>query len=200
MFLEWIMVARPEMDDPRAAWEQLRQLGARAATDRAGADAALQALFERGTPPVGLDGPKEGMLVAPLIHPVVDGVVRRLTALWMPWKGKRFHAAAHTGDNVLARSARWPSKLLWPRYRTRKDPLGRIAFDFETRVERGGLDPDLDVLVIDYAREAANPRRIIRQVRDELVQIAPGTYLGKILYKSGDGYRCIGWFALREPS
>jgi hypothetical protein len=43
------------------------------------------------------------------------------------------------------------------------------------------LDPSVDVLVIDYSCVAANPRLLIRSVRDEVVEIVPGPNLGKML-------------------
>ena len=35
--------------------------------------------------------------------------------------------------------------------------------------------------------------------RDELVELVPGVYLGKILYNTGSGYFKLGYFALRIP-
>jgi hypothetical protein len=50
-------------------------------------------------------------------------------------------------------------------------------------VEAGKLDPSVDVLVIDYESVRSNPRLLIRQIRDELVEIVPGANLGKMLVK-----------------
>lgn len=50
-------------------------------------------------------------------------------------------------------------------------------------VEPGKLDPSVNVLVIDYESVPENPNLLIRQIRDELVQIVPGTNLGKMLVK-----------------
>src|SRR5438445_530922 len=78
---------------------------------------------------------------------------------------------------------------------------GRLAFEFETAVEPGKIEPAVDVLKIDYAPVAANPRLVIRQIRDELVELVPGTYLGRILWRSRGGrYANIGFFALRQPA
>ena len=63
------------------------------------------------------------------------------------------------------------------------DPLGRAAFDFTTYVEPGKLDPSVEVLVIDYGSVPANPALLIRQIRDELVQVVPGANLGKMLVR-----------------
>jgi hypothetical protein len=185
--------------DPLAAqhrtWSLIRQLGERKA------EAELGELYRLGTPPRGLEGPTEGILVTPLIHPAADFVLRTLTGAWMPWLGKSFDARAAHGYNRLAPSARWPAKLFWPLYGTKPDVGARAAFDFETAIEPGKADPDVEVLKIDYGPVESNPRFIIRQIRDELVELVPDTYLGKILWRSGEEhYTCIGYFALRQPA
>lgn len=182
-----------------ATWSWFAELGARVASDRDRGAAELAELFGRGRPSTGIDGPTEGMLVAPLIHPLFDRVAGLVTSAWMPWMGKSFYAASSTGDNRLTGSTRWAAKLLWPRYSTRPGPDGRLAFDFQTRVERGAADPAVDVLVIDYEPVEQNPGFIIRRIRDELVEIVPHTHLGRILWRSDGGYRNIGYFALRTP-
>jgi hypothetical protein len=183
-----------------AAWGWIERLGRLAGRDREEASAQLAELFGCGEPSRDIDGPTDGILVTPLIHPAVDGVARLITRLWMPWLGKSFYKADERGDNRLAGSARWPSKLIWPRYLTRPGGGGRLAFDFETRIERGASEPAVDVLVIDYAPVERNPRLVIRSIRDELVQVVPGAHLGRILWRHADGrYTNIGYFALRTP-
>jgi hypothetical protein len=179
------------------AWSWFRELGALASDDRIAGEAELDALFRTGNVPKGLDGPTDGILVAPLIQPQADFVLRALTRAWMPWQGKRFDQAAQRGDNLLAPSARWAAKALWPRYSTTDAPGGRAAFEFVTHVEAGKVDPDVPVLVIDYELVDENPSFIIKRIRDELVEIVPGANLGKILYRTGNGYTNIGFFALR---
>jgi hypothetical protein len=101
----------------------------------------------------------------------------------------------------MTASSSLPAKLLWPRYGMRETEDGRAAFDFLTRVERGMVEPAVDVMVIDYEPVTENPRVLIRQIRDELVQLVPDTYLGRILFKLGEGrYSNIGYFALRQPA
>ena len=168
-------------------WDWFKQLG----KDRD--EAALDALFVKGKAPKALDGPTEGILVVPLIQGLT-----LITSVWMPWSGKRFDSKDNRGDNLLAGSAHWPAKLLWPRYETKEVEGGRAAFDFVTRIEAGKHDPDTDVLVIDYAPVTDNPDMLIRKIRDELVEIAAGAHLGKILYRTGDDtYTNLGFFALR---
>ena len=174
------------------AWRWFKELG------KERDEAALDALFARGSAPKGLDGPTEGILVVPLIQGILDHGLSLITEIWMPWNGKRFDAKANRGDNLLAESAHWPAKLLWPRYSTKEVDGGLAAFEFETRIEPGKHDPDTDVLVIDYAPVSDNPDLLIRKIRDELVEIAGGAHLGKILYRTGDdSYTNLGFFALR---
>ena len=191
--------------DPLAAqdgaWAWFERLGKLAAKARVAGGDALAELFACGQPSSGIDGPTDGILVAPLIHPVPDRVLRALTIWPKPWLGKRFNAAEGYGDNLLAGRSRWPIKLIWPLYGTRAGDGTRLAFDFETRVERGGVEPDVDVLVIDYAPIEANPRLVIRSIRDELVEIVPGAHLGRVLWRHGDGsYSNLAYFALRTQT
>jgi hypothetical protein len=166
--------------------------------------AELGELYKLGEGPRGLDGQTDGILVTPLIQGTVDRALTTVTGAWMPWLGKTFDSEANRGYNRLAPSARWPAKLLWPFYGTTEEPGARAAFDFETAIEPGKADPDVQVLKIDYGRVESNPRLIIRSIRDELVQLVPDTYLGKILWRSEDDgeerYSCIGYFALRQPA
>jgi hypothetical protein len=184
------------------AWDWFKQLGEEVGRDRDAGMAALAELFSHGTPPSGIDGRTEGILVAPLIASPVDRAMRAIEGVFgLPWLGKRFDADANRGDNVLRASARYPAKLFFPLYSTR--PLGgdRTAFDFETRVEPSEDDGDVDVLVIDYVVVDSNPSFIIKRIRDELVEIVPGANLGKVLWRHGDGhYSLIGYFALRSPT
>jgi hypothetical protein len=185
--------------DPRRAqretWAWIQELGQ--ARDSAG----LEELFSLGTPaPKDLDGPTDGILVTSFINPVADLPIRLLTRAWMPWMGKRFDAASRTGINRMTSSSRWVSKLLWPLYSMREAPDERLAFEFETGVEPGRIDPAVDVLKIDYEPVTSNPRLGIRQIRDELVELVPDTYLGRILFKLRGRYSNIGYFALRQPA
>jgi hypothetical protein len=190
--------------DPEAAreqaWSWITELGERARADRAGALAELQELFLCGQPAEGINGQTEGRLVTWSLHPVVDNAIGALTDAWMPWLGKRFDPERRRGANTLAAGARWPMKLLWPLYETQPSPLGRTGFEFTTYVEAGRLDPSVDVLVIDYGSVPSNPKLVIRQIRDELVQIVAGANLGKMLVNvPGRSDPLLGlYFALRS--
>lgn len=188
-------LAKKEPDEAREeAWRWFRELGRRRA------ETELNQVFALGKAPRDLDGPTDGILVVPLIQGALDRGLSLITRAWMPWSGKRFDSARGRGDNILAGSARWPAKLIWPRYGTKSIEGGRAAFDFETRIEPGKHDPHTEVLVIDYAPVEKNPDLLIRRIRDELVEVVPGANLGKILYRKGEeGYTNLGFFALRPP-
>jgi hypothetical protein len=163
------------------AWAWIEELSQAAKRDRKGALAELQELFECGRPAAGISGQTEGILVAWAAQPLIDRALGAVTGRWMPWVGKKFDPANDKGINTLTSSARVPAKVLWPLYATKPAPLGREAFEFNTYVEAGKLDPELDVLVIDYKQVKKNPDVLIRSIRDELVEIVPGANLGKML-------------------
>jgi hypothetical protein len=186
----------------RGAWNQIRLAGARAARRPGEAHESLNRIFRLGAPPAPpLDGPQRGILVTPSVQGVADGVLRQVASAWMPWLGKRFDAERQRGDNLLAASARIPARVLFPGYRPEPVPGGRLAaFTFRTYVSPGKLDPDRETLKIDYDSDE-NPGLLIRDVLDELVQVVPGAYLGKVLLRrrGGQEWRLIGYFALQPP-
>lgn len=161
----------------------------------------LNDLFLSGRPPrPHPDGFLSGSLVATTVARPVDSFARWLSGLYMPWLGKTFHADEQTGINRLEPSARSPLKLLWRNYDPKVTTEGALeAFPFTTRIAPGVLDPNLDVLKIDYDMKG-NPSFVIRQLLDELVQIEDGVYLGKILYRTRNTWRAVGFFSLRSGS
>ena len=178
----------------RETWDWFKDLGA------SKAEADLAELFGLGTAPKELSGPTEGILVAPMIHPAVDAVARDGHRA----AGCRGWARASTPSASAAATASPPAGASSPsccgrRYKMTPTDEGNMAFDFDTRIEPGAIEPSPDVLVIDYADEPRNPELIIRKIRDELVEIVPHTHLGRILYRLKDGgYKNIGYFALLQ--
>jgi hypothetical protein len=156
----------------------------------------LNQIFRAGDSPKGLDGRCEGILVMTTQGPL-DGVARSLSSLWMPWLGKRFDRAAATGDNLMTAGASRVARLAWPTYAFRPvEPAVLSAFDFRTYVEPGLADPDRPVLKIDYDLDV-NPRFLIRDILDELMEVGRDTYLGKVHMRKGGGWKMMGYFALR---
>lgn len=192
------------VSDPDTArdetWAWFGELGSKAAGDEQAAD-ALNEIFRAGTPPPAIEGQTQGILVSFVWKRPVNLALKAITGAWMPWAGKRFNSADARGDNVLAGSARWPAKLLWPLYSTGVAKGGRSAFDFETQLEPGKNDPDVTVLKIDYHDIESNPGLLIRSIRDELVEVVPGAYLGKMLWRhDADRHTLLAYFALRQPA
>jgi len=186
----------------RAAWNQIRLAGARAGARPEESHDTLNRIFRLGEPPTAnLEGPHDGILVTPTIPAPASAALRRIATAWMPWLGKRFDPQREAGDNLLAPSARVPARVLFPGCRPEPVEGGRLAaFRFRTYVGPGKVDPDRETLKIDYDSEE-NPRLLIRDILDELVQVVPGAYLGKVLLRRGGGdeWRLIGYFALQPP-
>ena len=168
---------------------------------RADALAELDSLFRGGTAPHPQpDGFLPGDLVTMSVTRPSDAFVRWVSGHYMPWLGKKFDRESDEGINILRPAARSQMKVLWKSYEPRVATDGNLeAFPFKTRVAPGALDPNVDVLKIDYDFEA-NPSFLIRHILDELVQIDDGLYLGKILYRTRNTWRPIGFFSLRDPS
>jgi hypothetical protein len=159
--------------------------------------AELEDMFRRGAVP---DPPPRGFLHGALIAtttwPALDGLSRRIARRWMPWQGKSFDPASSTGVNRFAPDVRAPMRALWPSYRPVSGGEGVVeAFPFLNRVGPGALDPDVEVLKIDYDFDA-NPGFIIRRILDELVLIDDGLYLGKVLFRWNGTLRRLGFFSL----
>jgi hypothetical protein len=158
----------------------------------------LDEIFRSGrAPDPRPDGFQYGRFITMSVWGPSDGLTRRIAHLYMPWLGKQFDAAAETGINILKPSARTPMRALWRSYEPRVLADRLEAFPFRTRVAPGAVDSDLDVLKIDYDFEA-NPDFIIRRILDELVQVDVGFYLGKILFRTKESWKPIGFFTLEN--
>ncbi|WP_278312612.1 hypothetical protein [Lolliginicoccus levis] len=181
------------------AWAWLKELRDSELREYDQAVTTLESLFRASAPPRKLEGQTEGLLVMTTTMPILDRTVTAVTDLWMPWEGKRFNAEG-TGANRIASRASMPLRLLWPLYSMTQTEDGKLAFDFTTHVEasRDKDGGEQDVLVIDYKSVETNPRLLIRSVRDELVELVPGVYLGKILFRVSGRYHKIGYFALHN--
>ena len=116
-----------------------------------------------------------------------------------PWLGKSFNSADNLGFNVFTSSGGKLLRLLTPLYNrfSRNSEGNTKAFYFKTRSEPALKDAPLNVIKLDYD-SAENPF-IIRIILDEIVEIAPEQYLGKIHLKVLPGfYSTIGYFGLKK--
>lgn len=166
-------------------------------TNRARVYGELERMFRSGSPPEPLpDGFYRGRLLATTTRAPVDAVVRELASMWMPWQGKAFDADAATGTNRFRQDVRAPMRVVWPSYEPVAAAGGGLeAFVFRTRIAPGALDPDLRVLKIDYDFPF-NPGFVIRRILDEVVQVADGVYLGKVLMRARGRFHRVGFFLL----
>jgi hypothetical protein len=181
----------------REAWRQIRLAGARAGRQPEEAHDSLNRMFRLGVPPdPQLEGRTTGIMVTPTVGRPLDLGLRALASAWLPWTGKRFDAGAATGDNLLASNARAPARVMWPSYRLSPVGEGYAAFRFRTYASPGTVDPDRETLKIDYDSDD-NPRLLIRDILDELVQIEDGLFLGQALLRIRGKLHRVAWFELR---
>lgn len=198
--------------DPRTAqdatWAWFQRLGTE--LPGATAEAELAALFAVGLP-ANIDGQTEGLLVGWLARNDLDGagslvyrtarfLVEQLGVL--PWLGKKFDKSAKRGTNTMSRAAfaiAAPFAPIFPRFRLKYVGDGKFeGFDMLNFVEESVMSPGTQVLVLDYENIGTNPWPI-NQIRDEAVEIVPGTYLGAKLWHQENGYRQLAFWAAKIP-
>jgi len=186
---------RTTVDHP---WTEALSLKEQWPRDPAGAWAGLNDLFRSGcAPDPPLQGDYAGTLLATRTLAPFDALVRFFDRQGLWWHGKSFDAEREAGENRFDRRFRRVTRLFWPLYRGIRDdpPSGIRAFRFRTWAGAGVVDPDLQVLKIDYTA-GANPLAV-RRVLDELVQVAPETYFGKANLLLRGRWRTVAFFGLR---
>jgi hypothetical protein len=73
-----------------------------------------------------------------------------------------------------------------------------VSWEKLKQLGRAGSFDELNTLFAGAPVEQ-NPDRLIRRIRDEIVEVEDGLFLGKILYReNGGGYSNLGFFALRR--
>lgn len=170
--------------------------------DRASGLDALNEIFRMGSPPQPPpDGSYPGEMLTFTRGPLITRMIALVGRVWMPWRGKAFDASRALGFNIITRGFLGPARLIWPLY-TRylyHGPKTFRAFPFQTSLAPSVTDPEIQVLKLDYDLDM-NPRFIIRRLLDELVQVAPGCYLGKAYLRSRRGWKQWAYFTLTEDS
>ncbi len=117
----------------------------------------------------------------------------------VPWLGKSFVASDNLGFNKFTPPGAALLKLLTPFYRGfRTDENGNTeAYDFKTYVTAGFRDERIETIKLDYD-SPENPF-LIRIILDEIVEISPNEFLGKVHLKVFPGYYAtIGFFGLTK--
>lgn len=168
----------------------------RVASDHRAMLLQLNELFRAGQAPwLPLDGPYSGDLVTTTFGRTADVATGAMARFYMPWRGKVFDTAAAMGGNLFAAHSKRLIRPFDPAVCDDRPGLVR-AYPFRTYVEAGVIDRDRAVLKIDYDLPA-NPFGLIRHVLDELVEVAPGYYLGKAHLRVGRHWRTVAYFSLQ---
>jgi hypothetical protein len=153
--------------------------------------ARLKTLFCGATAP---DPVPQGFLPGRILTAAIDPYGMFIGGVCRFWLGKRFSAGG--GVNVVTRGGQPLLRALAPSQPLEPTLEGNLeGFPFEVRREKGAADPDVEVMALTYGI-ASNPSLLLRRLRDELVRIEDGLYLGKILYRVGESYRPLGFFSL----
>lgn len=116
-----------------------------------------------------------------------------------PWLGKSFDSQAQIGFNIFTPVGASILKIATPLYQkfSANTDGNTRAYYFRTYTGKGKKDAKTDVFKLDY--DAAENPFLIRIILDEIVEIAPQQYLGKIHVKFLPGFFVtVGYFGLRQ--
>lgn len=97
----------------------------------------------------------------------------------LSWLGKKFNAKDHIGINLFQEGNKQVEK-----------------YPFKTSIGKGLQDKTLDVLRIDY--DIPENPFWLRWIVDEIVQVAPGSYLGKLNLRLPGYTAAILYFELKK--
>ena len=117
----------------------------------------------------------------------------------VPWLGKSFKSGNAKGFNVFTPKGASLLKLMTPLYKLfHLDGDGNTdAYYFKTGTGSAFKDADVSVFKLDYDLPE-NPF-LIRIILDEMVEVAPNEFLGKVHMKVFPGYYAtIGFFGLNR--
>lgn len=112
--------------------------------------------------------------------PLPDGLYSGFNSWQGPWIGKEFDAENSSGINVF-----------------RKDGSEVRKYPFKTSAGKG-LRDNVDVFKLDYNHSGAP--FWLRPVLDEIVEIAPGRYLGKAHVRIPGLRVTLGYFTLEKEA
>lgn len=139
-----------------------------------------------------------GQLPQPKLNDFYPGTSYIFFGVPVPWRGKRFIAAPDGGVNIFSSLGGRLLHVFTPHYKHFSTlPDGAVsAYNFKTTIGAGLRDTSTQVLKLDY-NLPENPG-IIRIIYDELVQVDPGRYLGKVYVQVLPGwFFFVGFFELK---
>lgn len=126
-----------------------------------------------------------------------NGAAHLLMDKNVPWLGKSFDGAKDLGFNIFTPTGARLLKIFTPLYKlfSVNNNGNTKAYNFKTFTGEGLKDKDLQVIKLDY--DAPENPFLIRIILDEIVEIAPEEFLGKVHLKVFPGvYSTIGYFGL----
>ena len=181
-----------------AAWELLRELQDESQFYR------LPWLFAQGNGEAPApDGDTEGMVMnlhGSFMMRTLDRAVRLGQLLGrIGWTGKTFNPTTGTGYNRVSTSTAIPARIAMPHYKLQKQGKELLGFDFHHRIDTSPVPPHLQVRAITYDEPSFKNPLILPKVRDEIVEIVPDVFLGRVVYRAKHGWDIVGYFALRYP-
>lgn len=141
----------------------------------------------------------QGRVPTPAPQGFYPGMAHVLFDKPVPWLGKSFDSAGQLGFNIFTPLGVRILKVFSPLYRRfNLNAEGNTnAYYFKTRTGQGKKDAQTQVIKLDY--DAPENPLFIRIILDEIVEIAPQQYLGKIHVKTLPGfYVTIGYFGLQK--
>ena len=178
------------------AWELFQEL------QKPSQQYRLAGVFAQGTAPASPHGDCEGINMNLYGNPVLRGLdyLIRLGQMLggMGWAGKTFNANG-TGYNRLTRSTKIAALAVMPHYKLRKINGELIGFDFYHCIDNSPVAPNIPVRSLNYAAPEHNNPLILPRTRDEIVEIVPEVYLGRVLIRDNFGWNLSGYFGLRYP-
>jgi hypothetical protein len=145
----------------------------------------LESLYRAGRKPAALsdlDGAGEGAMLAwrtPASGPIAWLLRVFGSSSLFPWEGKTFKSVSADKGEGINRVNLLLGKPQW--------------FPFSTRFDKSILDGQ-PTFVLDYSRPGNPP--LIREIVDELREVAPGLYLGPAALKVSGKPRLILFFAV----
>lgn len=163
----------------------------------------LPGVFAQGTAPESPNGDCEGINMnlygAPWLRGM-DMLIRVGQLLGgIGWAGKTFDAQNGTGYNRLTPSAKIAAVIAMPHYKMRKINGELIGFDFYHCIDNSPVAPNIPVRAITYDAPEFNNPLVLPKTRDEIVEIVPNVYLGRVLLRNTFGWKLSGYFGLRNP-
>ena len=118
---------------------------------------------------------RQGTIPQPMPDGDFKGSVEGYSGSWI---GKTFDAKTSTGRNRM------------------QSPQGvELRYPFRTWVGTGIADP-VQVVKIDY--DIPENPYYLRRILDEIVQVEPGHFLGKVHLRWGPAHLTVGYFELRK--